>query len=342
MTDRDARSTVGLNLHSHLEGSIRPATATELAEVHGVPAPPGGWEDALRMREAGTLTTFLAHVAAAYPLFATPAAIGRLVAEAVEDAEADGVAYLELRFGPATHAGGMSIGEVVAAAADGLREGIRRSSMPAGLVVCALRHHDPATNEEVARAAAEHAGQGVVGFDVAGDELLFPSLEPLVRPFGIAAAAGLGLTAHAGEAGTAEHVRDAVDLLGVRRIGHGTHAADSDAVIRWAADEGICFEQCPTSNVLTGAAHSYAAHPIRTFLEAGCEVVIGDDDHTTTGAPLSAEFEHLVERVGLTSDELARIHATSVARAFCEDSTRVGLRSRLAAVRSDATRTPQA
>lgn len=336
MTDRDDRPAAGLNLHSHLEGSIRPRTAGELAEAHGLPAPPGGWEGALRMREPGTLTTFLQHVAAAYPLFATPAAIGRIVAEAVEDAAADGASYLELRFGPATHAAGMSVAEVIAAAADGLREGVRRSGMPAGLVVCALRHHDAATNEEVARAAADHAGRGIVGFDVAGDELLFPSLEPMARPFGIAAAAGLGLTAHAGEAGSAEDVREAVTRLGVRRIGHGVHAADSDALIRWAADEGICFEQCPTSNLLTGAVPSYAAHPIRRFLEAGCEVVIGDDDPTTTGAPLSAEFEHLADRVGLGPEELSRIHATSLARAFCEDSTRAELRERLAGLTSGA------
>ena len=158
VTDGDLRPTVGLNLHTHLEGSIRPQTAAELAEAHGMPAPPGGWEDALRMREAGTLTTFLAHVAAAYPLFATPDAIGRIVTEAVEDAASDGVAYLELRFGPATHAGQLSIDAVIAAAADGLSEGIRRSGMPAGLVACALRHHDPATNEEVARAAAAARG----------------------------------------------------------------------------------------------------------------------------------------------------------------------------------------
>jgi len=340
VTDGDVRPAVGLNLHTHLEGSIRPRTAAELAEAHGIPAPPGGWEDALRMREAGTLTTFLAHVAAAYPLFTTPDAIGRIVTEAVEDAASDGVAYLELRFGPATHAGGLSVGAVISAAVDGLTEGIRRSGMPAGLVACALRHHDPATNEEVARAAADRAGRGIVGFDVAGDELLFPSLEPMVRPFGIAAAARLGLTAHAGEAGTAEHVRDAVKRLGVRRIGHGIHAADSAEVIRWAADEGVCFEQCPTSNVLTGAVPSYAAHPIRRFLEAGCDVVIGDDDPTTTGTPLSAEFEHLVARVGLEPEEISRIHATSLKRAFCEDSTRAEVRNRLAGVATDG-RAPQ-
>ena len=204
MTDGAAGPTVGLNLHTHLEGTIRPQTAVELAEALGVPEPPGGWEAALRMQEAGTLTTFLGHVAAAYPLFVTPEAIGRIVAEAVEDAAADGVGYLELRFGPATHATAMSIGEVIAAAADGLREGTRRSGMAAGLIACALRHHDPPTNEAVARAAADIAGHGVVGFDVAGDELLFPSLEPMQRPFAIAAAAGLGLTAHAAEAGPAQ------------------------------------------------------------------------------------------------------------------------------------------
>ncbi len=329
MTDGAAGPTVGLNLHTHLEGTIRPQTAVELAEALGVPEPPGGWEAALRMQEAGTLTTFLGHVAAAYPLFATPEAIGRIVAEAVEDAAADGVGYLELRFGPATHATAMSIGEVIAAAADGLREGTRRSGMAAGLIACALRHHDPTTNEAVARAAADNAGHGVVGFDVAGDELLFPSLEPMERPFAIAAAAGLGLTAHAAEAGTAQHLREAVARLGVRRIGHGIRAIDEVEVLRWAADKGICFEQCPTSNVLTGAVASYAEHPIRAFLEAGCEVVIGDDDPTTTGAPLSVEFEHLVADVGLGADEIRRIHATSVERVFCDDSTRAALRERL-------------
>ena len=329
MTDPATPAAVGLNLHTHLEGTIRPRTAAELADAYGIRTPSGGWEAALRMREAGTLTTFLGHVAAAYPLFATPDAVARIVAEAVEDAAADGVAYLELRFGPATHATAMSIGEVIAAAAAGVREGTRRSGMPAGLVACALRHHDGDTNEAVARAAADHAGLGVVGFDVAGDELLFPSLEPMVRPFGIAAAAGLGLTAHAAEAGTALQAREAAELLGVRRIGHGIRASDDGEVLRWAADEGICFEQCPTSNVLTCAVPSYAEHPIRAFLEAGCEVVIGDDDPTTTGAPLSAEFETLVERVGLEPDKIRHIHATSVERVFCDVSTRVALRERL-------------
>jgi adenosine deaminase len=318
----------GLNLHSHLEGSVRASTAAELAADLGIPAPPRGWAEALQMREAGTLTTFLAHVAHAYPLFGTPEVISRLVADAVEDAAADGSRYLELRFGPATHAGrGMTLGEVVGAACDGIRAGARGRDIDAGLVVCALRHHDPETNAAVARASADFAGQGVVGFDVAGDELLLPGLEPLREPFGIARAAGLGVTAHAAEAGPASAVRDAVEVLGVRRIGHGSRAAEDPALLRWAADEGICFEVCPTSNVLTGAAVSYNRHPVRAFVDAGCDVVVGDDDPTTTGSRLANELALLGSAVGLTAAELARIRDTSVERVFCEESVRARLRA---------------
>lgn len=319
---------IGLNLHTHLEGSVRPGTAADLASELAVPMPPGGWPAALQMTSTGTLTSFLEHVERAYPLFATPEAIHRLVAEAVEDAAADGAAYLELRFGPATHLGhGMSLDDVVAAACDGLLTGAQRSGMPAGIVVCALRHHDEATNLAVARAAARFAGRGVTGFDVAGDELLFPALDAMKKPFAVARSAGLGLTAHAAEAGPASSVREAASVLGVRRIGHGSHAADDAELLAWAADEEICFEVCPTSNVLTGAAASYASHPVRRFIESGCEVVIGDDDPTTTGSRLANEMRLLDDAVGLTADQVDRIRRTAVERAFCEPSVRDDLRA---------------
>jgi len=321
-------STGGINLHSHLEGSVRPATAAELADGLGLPAPSGGWAAALEMREAGTLTTFLEHVAHAYPLFATPEAVTRIVTEAVEDAARDGTRYLELRFGPATHAGrGMSLDEVVGAACEGIRAGAEGRHVDAGLVVCVLRNHDAETNAAVAQAAARFAGRGVVGFDVAGDELLLPALEPMRTPFDIARAAGLGLTAHAAEAGPASAVREAVDVLGVRRIGHGSRAAEDPALLRWAVEEGVCFEVCPTSNVLTGAAESYDRHPVRGFVDAGCAVVVGDDDPVTTGSRLARELALLESAVGLDAAEVARIRVTSVERAFCEGSVRAALRA---------------
>jgi adenosine deaminase len=325
---------LGLNLHTHLEGWVRPETAADLARSMGVPEPAGGWDAALRMRAPADLTAFLAHVAAAYPVLGSADAMRRVAREAVEDAAADNSDFLEIRFGPATHARhSFSIADVIAAACEGLDEGSRATGLPVGLVVCLLRHHDDETNLAVARAAAAAAGRGVVGLDVAGDEQLFPSLAPYRAPYAIAAAAGLGLTAHAAEAGPASAAVEAVELLGASRIGHGSHVADDPAILGWAANEGVTIEVCPTSNVLTGAARSLRSHPLHAFLAAGCRVVLGDDNPVNIGRRLAEEERLLVNDGGLTAEQLHRIHLTSCDVAFTDDATRASIRERFAEIR---------
>jgi adenosine deaminase len=258
-------------------------------------------------------------------------AMRRVAREAVEDSAADGCDYLEIRFGPATHARpGFDIPAVIDAACAGLAEGSRATGLPAGLVVCALRHLDEAANVAVARAAAEAAGRGVVGFDVAGDELLFPSLEPYREPFAIARAAGLGLTAHAAEAGPATAAVDAVNLLGVSRIGHGSHIADDPDTLAWAAREGVAIEVCLTSNVMTGAARSIAEHPLHQFRAAGCRVVIGDDNPVNIGTTLSAEERLLETGGGLTAEQARDIQRTAIDVAFIDETTRARLQGTFA------------
>ncbi len=253
---------MGLNLHCHLEGCVRPATAADLARDHGIPEPDGGWEAAFRMRTPADLTVFLDHVAAAYPVMGFADALRRIAQEAVEDAAAAGEDFLEIRFGPATHRrSDLPIDAVIGAVRDGLAEGTRTTGLATGLVVCLLRHSDRETNLAVARAAAAMAGQGVMGLDVAGDELRWPSNEPYVEPYRIAAAAGLGLTAHAAEASGAGAAREAAEWLGATRIGHGTHVPDDPEALRWAVDHDLTFEVCVTSNVFTGAARSLGEHP---------------------------------------------------------------------------------
>lgn len=315
--------SAGLDLHSHLEGRVRPQTAAELARRLGAPEPEQGWAAALRLEEPGDLTAYLACVAASYPLFRDPEAVRRIAYEAVVDAAADGQVHLELRFGPATHVSDRhGLDEVIRAAADGVREGTASTGVPAGVVIAALRHHDEETNEQVARAAARAAGSGVTGFDLAGDESRWPRLEPFASSFRIAAAAGLGLTAHAAEAAGPEAVEQAVAILGVRRIGHGAHLAEDPAALRSAADEGVVIEICPTSNVYTGAIADVAAHPARVFREAGIAVVLGDDNPVQTGSPLSAERVVLTDRLGFGVEDLRRLDADALDAAFLTDSER--------------------
>lgn len=314
-----------LNLHSHLEGRLRPSTARELASVFGTPGAAGDWSTALELEAPADLTVYLEKVAASYPFFADGDAIARITREAVEDAAADGEAYLELRFGPATHARpGFSMRDVVRAACAGLAEGVASTGIGAGLVLAALRHHDDETNEAVARAAAEAAGGGVVGFDLAGDELRFPELDRFAHAFGIARAAGLGLTCHAAEAAPGTAAVRAVELFGVSRIGHGAHVASDPVALATLADAGVAIEVCPTSNVFTGAIARVADHPAPVFAAAGIPVVVGDDNPRQTGSLLSAEVGIVTGELGLDADRVAE---ASLAAAFLNDAERARLRA---------------
>jgi adenosine deaminase len=315
-----------INLHSHLEGRLRPTTAAELGAQLGLPGPAGGWGEALQLTGPADLTVYLAKVAASYPFFADADHLARIASEAVQDAAADGLDYLELRFGPATHVRpNLPMDAVVRAVCEGVRDGSARSGMPAGVVVAMLRNHDPDTNLEVARAASSAAGEGVVGFDLAGDEILYPDLAPFAAAYAIARSAGLGLTCHAAEAGPAPAAREAVDLLGVSRIGHGAHIMDDPATLAWAAESGIVIEICPTSNWFTGAIRQIADHPAATFREHGVAMVLGDDNPIQTRSGFSAEHALLGAELGFTTADLAALDRTSVAAAFLEPSERAAL-----------------
>ncbi len=312
-----------LNLHSHLEGRLRPSTAATLAAEAGVPPPEGGWERALQLESPANLTVYLSKVAATYPFFRSPAHIARIACEAVEDAAADGTDYLELRFGPATHVHlGFDLDSVIAAACDGVREGMIRTGIHSGLVIAALRHHDTETNIDVARAATRYAGKGIVGFDLAGDESLFNDLARYEKPFAIAQAAGLGLTCHAAEAAPGSAAREAAERFGVSRIGHGAHLAEDEESLRWVRDHGIVVECCPTSNWYTGAIARRSEHPARFFRRQNVKIVLGDDNPIQTKSLLSNERRVLIDELGFSEQDLYNLDRTSVDAAFLEDGTR--------------------
>jgi len=312
-----------LNLHSHLEGRLRPSTAAALAAEAGVPPPESGWERALQLDGPANLTVYLSRVAATYPFFRSPAHIARIACEAVEDAAADGTDYLELRFGPATHIHlGFDMDSVMAAVCDGIAEGTHRTKIHAAVVIAALRHHDTEMNIEVARAAARFAGKGVVGFDLAGDESLFNDLAQYEKPFAIARATGLGLTCHAAEAAPASAAREAAERFGVTRIGHGAHLADDVESLQWVRDHGVVVECCPTSNWYTGAIAHRSQHPAKYFREQSLEIVLGDDNPIQTKSLLSNERRVLLDELGFTKQDLNALDKTSVYAAFLEDATR--------------------
>jgi adenosine deaminase len=332
-SERGAATGLGapllINLHSHLEGCVRPGTAARIARELGIDRADRDWAEALQLDRPSDLTEYLVKVVASFPLFSRLEYLERIAREAVEDAAADGQDYLELRFGPASHVAAGDLDAVIMAVCRGVAVGAATTGMPAGVVVAALRSDPTDINEAVARAAARAAGRGVVGFDLAGDEKRFPTLDRYRTAFAIAGSAGLGLTCHAAEAAAGTAAVDAVEMLGATRIGHGARIAREPGLVDWFVERGIAIEVCPTSNWYTGAVPSLADHPAAQFARAGARVVLGDDNPRQTGSPLSNEADVLRVRLGFDDLLMERLARDSVESAFVEESTRRAWRARL-------------
>lgn len=222
-------------LHEHLDGGLRPATLLELARARGLALPIddagalGDWMHA--NANSGRLERYLRGFALTVGAMATPEACERVAFEAAEDARLDGCVLAEFRMAPLLLEPHGLRGEAVVEA---LAASLARSGLRCGLIVCARRTDSPDETLRTARLAARCAGNGVIGFDLAGAERGFP---PSVHGAAFARArdAGLGLTCRAGESDAGSRVLEAA-TLGATRIGHGVHimaGATAGESARW-------------------------------------------------------------------------------------------------------------
>ena len=173
--------------------------------------------------------------------------------------------------------------------------------------------------------AARDRGAAVVGVDLHGDEQTFPSPQPFVAAFRLAAQAGLGRQAHAGEGAGATSVWDCLHGLDVQRIAHGVRAVEDPALVAHLAQAGVVLDVCPTSNVRTGLAPSVAAHPIRALHEAGVRVTVSSDDPLPLATTVTEELAHLHRDLGFSLPDLGRFMVTAAAHSFQPTSVRATL-----------------
>ena len=220
-------------LHLHLDGSLRIETALELARTRGIDAPtdaPGMAAALIAPMPCADQAELLRAFDLPIALMQDAEALERITTELVETKAADGVRYLEIRWGPLLHvAGGLSLVDGIAAVCAGARAGEARTGTVVRLICTALRSHEPAANVTLAETAARFRDEGLTGWDLAGPEAAFP--DPLVhaRAFEAARAGGLRITLHAGEWGGAAQVARAL-ALDPERIAHGPGAADDPAL----------------------------------------------------------------------------------------------------------------
>jgi adenosine deaminase len=305
-------------LHQHLDGSVRPETAVELAAAIGMPLDlPEARRRMVAPERCANQSMLLEFFDLPIALLQTAAALRRASAELVEALIEDGIRYAEVRWAPRLHLDdGLSVGDVIEAVATGIADAAARHGTRTplvGLIVTAMRSHPPMANVELARAAGAF-GRPVIGFDLAGPEAEYPA-PPHAAAFRAAREAGLSLTAHAGEVPGPEHVREAIDL-GVRRVAHGATAAGDPQILQLLRARDITLDLCPTSNVQAGIVADLASHPIGALHRVGVSVTLSTDDRTVTGTTLSDEFAAVASTQGLSRRELVEIALNGFRRAF--------------------------
>lgn len=305
-------------LHQHLDGSVRPETAVELAGAIGM----GLDLDEARRRmvgpeRCGSQAQLLEYFDLPIALLQTAEALERVTTELVEDLMRDGVRYAEVRWAPRLHLErGLSVTAVLEAVASGIARAApaHGTATPlVGLIVTAMRSHPPAANVELARTAAAF-GPPILGFDLAGPEIEWPA-PPHAAAFNEARAGGLALTAHAGEVPGVQRVREVLDF-GISRVAHGVTAIEDDALLQLLRARDVTLDLCPTSNVQAGIVPDLSSHPIAALHRAGVSVTLSTDERTVTGVTLSDEMARTANAVGLTDDEVASIALNGFARAF--------------------------
>ena len=293
------------DLHRHLDGSIRPTTLAALAAIEGAVVPtdlafsPGMGLDAALARFAFTLS-----------LLQTPESVRRVAAEMCEDAAAEGVTTLEIRFAPQLH---RDRGAAVEAIIDAAIEG---AAGRAGVILCGLYGEPPEVLLSLVEAAAGRPG--VVGIDLAGGPAPGHAfrLRDYVRPFARAADLGLGRTVHAGEGRPPEEIRIAIEALMAQRIGHGTTLLDDDATAELVFTRGVVIEACPTSNLHTGAIARIEDHPLPRWLDAGIRGCVCADNTLLSATNAREEMARVARIPGMDEAKIATVIVNGHAGAF--------------------------
>ncbi len=308
-------------LHCHLDGSVRAATLLELAREHDVPMPattPEALAHHMYVRDARHLEDYLTRFDTTLSVMQSAASLERITYELAEDAAADGVRYIEIRYAPVLNQQwGLTLDETVDAPLRGLERARNAYNIQGRLIICSLRHLSPSVSLELAHLAARWRGQGVVGFDLAGGEAGHPAALHQAA-FRHASEHGMFCTCHAGEGAGPESVREAVHVCGAQRIGHGTRLIEDERLTDELGEKGIVIEACLTSNVQTRAAKDYASHPLRAYFDRGLQVTLNTDNRLMSGVTLTDEYAHAAQDLHFSFDELCRLARMGFDAAFLE------------------------
>jgi adenosine deaminase len=314
-----------IDLHRHLEGSLRLSTLAEIAQEHGVDLPTSSLEE-LRPYvqvvdgDPFNFQAFLAKFKLLRRFYSSREAVLRITSEAIADAAADNVRYLELRFNPVALGDkqGFDLEDVTDWVIEATDEAQKKHNIKVRLII-QIGRHEPQFAQRLAEIAASRQNRGIVGIDLAGDEITY-SAARFIEVFQWAKAQGLHITVHAAEAGPATNIIEAIEVLGAERIGHGVQARRSIKVIELLRSQRVTLEMCPTSNLQTGLIPKFSQHPLIAFHRLGILVTINTDDPSISNTTLTDEFLVANRGIGVSFHDLRQMTLNAARAAFLHEA----------------------
>ena len=299
-----------VELHLHLDGSVRESTIAELLnkKLEDI-------KDKLHVNDYNSsLTEYLTKFDMPIKVMQTKENLKRIARELGEDLKKDDVIYAEVRFAPQLHTKkGLSYDDIVLS----VIEGFKKCNIKINVILCMMRGASYINNLKTIEVAEKYLNKGVVALDLAGDEKHFKTKD-YEELFNIAKEKNIPFTIHAGEADDASSVLDAISF-GAKRIGHGIRIIDDNYATSKVIKNKVTLEVCPTSNFQTKAVEIYKNHPIKRLYEKGVLITVSTDNNTVSNTTLSNEYERLKSCFGFTDKDFLTFNIIAINAAFISD-----------------------
>ncbi len=318
-----------VDLHVHLDGSVRIATIIDLAKKFDVKLPetdPKKLAKIVCCSEAcESLDEYLQGFHIVNLVLQNREGLYRAAYELAEDAAKENVRYMEVRYSPILHTNqGMKLTEISDAVIEGLRAAERVFNIKTGVIICGIRNMDPATSLKLAELAIAYKNRGVIGFDLAGAEYNHPAKEHR-DAFELALKNNLNITIHAGEAYGPDSIHQALHYCGTHRLGHGTRLVEDGDLLNYVNDHRIPMEICLKSNFHTKAVKSIQMHPVDFYLDYGLRVTLNTDNRTVSDTTVTDEYMLAIELLGLSYRDIKGIIINGFKSGFVPYKERVAI-----------------
>ncbi len=309
-----------VELHCHLDGSLRVETILDLARRHNVSLPSSDASGLTKIlsigKKRGTLEEYITRFDITLSVMQTRDSLKRIAYELIEDVAAENIRYIEIRYSPILHtSNGMTLDEAIFSVRDGLKKGEKDFGVKSGIIVCGIRHISPEASLKLADLCVRFKNKGVVGFDLAGAEENFPAKDHR-EAFYMILNHNINATIHAGEAFGPTSIHQAIHYCGAHRIGHGTRLKEDKDLMRYVNNHRIPLEICLTSNWHTFSVRSLKHHPMRYYYDQGIRVTLNTDNRLMSNTTLTKEFGLARDLFGFTLHDFREVTIVAMKSAF--------------------------